>query len=186
MRRIFATLFLASALACAGYARQYACAPALDKPGLPNMHVIAPGLYRGAQPAKEGFEELSKMGIKTVINLRDFHTDKKMIGALPLNYQSIPIKTWDLGDKQVEQFVRIVADKDNYPIFFHCQHGADRTGTMAAVYRIVFEEWPKEEALKEMTTCPYGYHSIWKNLRKYIMNLDVEKFKKIKQEAQNK
>ena len=45
----------------------------LSRPGLLNLHQVADNLYRGAQPTEVGFLELKAMGIKTVINLRNFH-----------------------------------------------------------------------------------------------------------------
>nr|HNI57084.1 protein-tyrosine-phosphatase [Elusimicrobiota bacterium] len=55
----------------------------------------------------------------------------------------------------------------------HCQHGSDRTGTMVAIYRIAVQGWSKESALDEMVNGGYGFHPLWKNLRRYIRNLDV-------------
>ena len=57
----------------------------------------------------------------------------------------------------------------------HCYHGADRTGLIAGMYRIIYQGWSVEEAKAEMQHGPYGYHSIWKN----IANLFTEE--KVKQ-----
>ena len=57
----------------------------------------------------------------------------------------------------------------------YCYHGADRTGLIAGMYRIIYQGWPVEEAKAEMQHGPYGYHSIWKN----IANLFTEE--KVKQ-----
>ena len=43
-----------------------------------------------------------------------------------------------------------MADPAKRPVFVHCKHGADRTGTMVAFYRILFEGWSKDEAIREM------------------------------------
>jgi len=40
------------------------------EPGLPDFHEVDPNVYRGRQPAPEGYASLAKMGIKTVIDLR--------------------------------------------------------------------------------------------------------------------
>ena len=39
-------------------------------PGLANVGTIAPGIYRGAAPEKNGYATLKRMGIKTVIDMR--------------------------------------------------------------------------------------------------------------------
>src|SRR5258706_9671567 len=53
----------------------------LDKPGLENFHQVTTNLYRGAQPTTEGAAQLKAMGIKTVINLRAFHSDKAKLAG---------------------------------------------------------------------------------------------------------
>jgi protein tyrosine phosphatase (PTP) superfamily phosphohydrolase (DUF442 family) len=149
----------------------------INKEGLANFYKVSDVLYRAEQPTSEGFKSLQEMGIKTVVNFRAHHSDEKKMKGLKMKYVQIPINTWNLGDKHVEQFLKVMADESGYPVLVHCQHGADRTGTMVAVYRMVFENWSKEDALKEMTGDTFGYHSIWKNLPKYLENFDIEKWK---------
>ena len=45
---------------------------------------------------------------------------------------------------------------------------------MSAIYRIAVEGWSKDEAIEEMTKEGFGYHSVWKNLVKYVRELDVD------------
>ncbi|MBI4651347.1 dual specificity protein phosphatase family protein [Candidatus Desantisbacteria bacterium] len=150
--------------------------PRNDIPGLTNFAQVSKCLYRGAQPDKKGFEELSKMGIKTIINLRANHSDIKMLKGLNLKYINIPINTWDLTDEHAVKFLKIINNSDYQPVFVHCQHGSDRTGSMVAIYRMFIEGWTHEEALKELPD--FGYHKIWKNLVKYLKNLDLNKLRK--------
>ena len=146
-------------------------------PGLPNLHKVNDGLYRGAQPTAEGIRELEKLGVKTIICLRDKHSDKDILGDSKIAFEHIPMKTWNPEDEQVVRFLQIVADKNRQPVFVHCQHGADRTGTMCAIYRIAVDGWTKQQAIDEMTNGGFNYHSIWTNLPKFIEKLDVEKIK---------
>jgi protein tyrosine phosphatase (PTP) superfamily phosphohydrolase (DUF442 family) len=60
--------------------------PRDDIPGVGNFAQISPVLYRGAQPTAEGFKELKKMGIKTVVNLRSMHTDRRKIKGCGLRF----------------------------------------------------------------------------------------------------
>ncbi len=135
-------------------------------------------LYRGAQPEKEGFGELEKMGIKTVICFRNWHDDKKYIKGTKLSYVPIPMNTWKPTEEDVVKFLKTVTDKNAQPVLVHCLHGADRTGTMTAIYRVVVEGWTKEDAIKEMKQGGFGYHEVWKMLPKFIKELDTEKIKK--------
>jgi len=149
----------------------------LEKPELPNLHRVTDNLYRGAQPTAEGFKELEKMGVKTIINLRGFHSDEDLLKNTHLSYESIRFNTWHPEDEDVIKFLQIVTDKNRYPIFVHCQHGADRTGLMIAIYRMAIQKWAKEDAIKEMTDGNYGFHAIWQNLISYLNDLNVEAIK---------
>lgn len=157
---------------------QYEWASPIKREGLPNLHKVSEELYRGAQPTAEGMKDLKKLGIKTVINLRAFHSDRDEIGETELDYEHIPIPAWRLKEEHVIQFLKIVTDKSRTPVFVHCMHGADRTGVMSAIYRIVIEGWPKEEAIQEMTEGGFGFHKIWKNLIRFVEDLDIEETKK--------
>jgi protein tyrosine/serine phosphatase len=157
--------------------RPAAWATKLDRPGLPNLHKVNGHLYRGAQPTAEGIRELEKLGVKTIIGLRARHTDKDLLKNSKIAFEPIPIDTWRLEEEDVVRFLRIVTDKSRQPVFVHCQHGADRTGTMCAAYRVVVDGWTKQQAIDEMTKGGFNYHSVWTNLPKFIEKLDVEKVK---------
>jgi len=150
----------------------------LELPGLPNFHKVSDDLYRGAQPAAEGMRQLEKLGIKTVVNLRSFHSDRNEIEGTVLAYEHIYMKTWHPELEEVVRFLKIVSDKKRVPVFVHCMHGADRTGTMCAIYRIAMEGWSKDEAIEEMTKGGFGFHSVWKNLADYIRVLDIDEIKR--------
>ncbi len=124
-----------------------------------------------------GFESQS-MGVRTVVNLRSFHSDREELEGLDLRYEHIFMKAWHPEREEVVRFLRIVADPQNQPVFVHCQHGADRTGLMCAIYRVAMQGWSKEEAEDEMRNGGYGYHVIWKNLIRYLEKLDVDALKR--------
>lgn len=146
----------------------------LDLPGCGNLFKVSDGLYRGAQPSAEGMKRLDELGIKTVVNLRSFHSDRDEMGDLDFNYEHIYMKAWHPEEKEVIRFLRIVSDEANEPVFVHCQHGSDRTGTMCAIYRVAVQGWTKEDAIDEMTQGGYGFHPVWQNLIDYINGLDIE------------
>ena len=145
--------------------------------GAPNFNKMTDGIYRSAQPTPEGFKNLEKLGIKTVINLRDMHDDADEAGETRLNLVREPIKTWKIKDEQVVRVMRLLAQKEKGPFLIHCQHGADRTGTMCAMYRILVQGWTKEQALDELQNGGYGFHAMWKNIIEYIQNADIAKLK---------
>lgn len=148
----------------------------IKAPGLSNFRKVSKVLYRSAQPNKEGMKELKKMGVKTIINLRSFHSDRDEIGNTGLAYEHMYTKTWHVEEKEIVRFLQIVTDPDRTPALVHCMQGVDRTGTMCAVYRIVIEGWDKKEAIAEMKAI--GHNTIWKNLPKLLEKLDVEGIRK--------
>lgn len=149
----------------------------IARDGLPNFHKVSQDLYRGAQPTAEGIKQLKDMGIKTIVNLRSFHSDRNEIGDIDIGYEHIRMKTWHPEEEDVVRFLEIVTDKDKTPVFVHCHYGADRTGLMCAAYRVAVCGWSKEAAADEMVHGGFEFHPIWKNLRSYLINLDIEKVK---------
>jgi protein tyrosine phosphatase (PTP) superfamily phosphohydrolase (DUF442 family) len=145
--------------------------------GVPNLHKVSDDAYRGAQPTAEGMQQLEKLGVRTIINLRSFHSDRDEIGETGLGYEHIYMKTWHPEDEEVARFLKIVTDPNRTPVFVHCRRGADRTGTMCAVYRIAVQGWSKDEAIEEMTKGGFGFYSGWRNLVEYIRSLDVDEMK---------
>jgi len=150
----------------------------LSRPGLPNLHQLTPGLYRSAQPTAEGMQELKKMGVKTVLSLRPGNADAGLAGGTGLATETLKLKTWSVDDADVVQALRLMTDKSHEPLLVHCEHGADRTGVMCAAYRVVVQNWDKEEAIREMTEGGYGFHAMWQNLVRQIRAMDVDAIKR--------
>lgn len=99
-------------------------------------------------------KELAARGIKTVVNLRgeDEYTREQEAEARAagLRYFSVPLPGYGRPrDEQVEKVLALITDSRNWPVFVHCRHGEDRTGTIIACYRISQEGWSAEEAKKE-------------------------------------
>ena len=146
--------------------------------GVPNLHKVSDILYRSAQPTAQGMKNLKEMGIETVVNLRSFHSDRDEIGTTGLGYEHVYMKAWHPESKEVSRFLQIVSNTKRTPILVHCLHGADRTGTMCALYRVAVDGWTKEEAIQEMTEGGFNFHPIFDNLPEWIEELDVEAIKK--------
>lgn len=142
--------------------------------GVGNLHKITDTLYRSEQPTAEGMRNLEQLGIKTVLSLRAFHSDEDEVEDTQLKTQRIYIKTWHIEQEDVVAFLKIVTDPANQPVLVHCQHGADRTGTMCAAYRVVVQGWTKDEAIREMTDGGYGLHQVWTNLKPWLQAMDVD------------
>lgn len=146
--------------------------------GVPNLHKVSDTLYRSAQPSAEGMKNLKAMGIETIVNLRSFHSDRDKIKETGLAYEHIYMKAWHPEEEDAVRFLQIATNPKRTPVLVHCQHGADRTGAMCAIYRVAVQGWSREEALKEMTEGGFGFHGIWQDLVQWISALDMGEIKK--------
>lgn len=158
--------------------RPVAWAQPIPLAGVPNLHKVSATLYRSAQPTAEGMANLKKLGIRTVLDLRSFHSDKDELASTGLASESISMKTWHPEEEDVIRFLKIVSDPAKAPVLMHCRHGADRTGMLCAIYRIVIQGWTREDALREMTEGGFNFHELWVNLVPYIQKLDFDRLRK--------
>lgn len=154
-------------------ARPAEWATPLDVPGVPNLHRVSPTLYRSAQPSAAGMRALRDMGVETIVNLRSFHSDRDAIGSTGLGYEHLYVKAWHPEHKEVVRFLQIVTNPKRQPVLVHCQHGADRTGLMVALYRVAVQGWTVDAAVREMTEGGFGFHAVWKNLVPWLRRLDL-------------
>ena len=171
-------LMMAVLSASAAAERPSKWAQPIKMEGVPNLHQVSETLYRSAQPSSEGMKNLKTLGVKTIVNLRSFHSDRDELSGTGLAYEHIYMKAWHPEEKEAVRFLQIVTDQKRGPVLVHCKHGSDRTGVMCALYRIVVQGWTKKEALGEMTKGGFGFHEVWMNLPKWIADLDVERIKK--------
>lgn len=145
---------------------------------------MTPGkFYRCGQMSESGFRKhLKDHGIKLVINLQDEFPDPE----LPAGYWDKPhiaesrvcaeegVKYQFLsffGDRGllprrdatpehrplvIDDFLKLCDDPSNYPILIHCMAGLHRTGALAAIYRMEYEDWSLAEAVRELRANGYG------------------------------
>jgi tyrosine-protein phosphatase SIW14 len=134
----------------AGSASQVAALSAIR---IDNFGVINDGYYRGAQPKGDDYRDLAALGIKTVIDLtKDGRDDEQgLVEAAGMKFHRIPMTTTDRpSDAAIAEFLSMVNDPANQPVYVHCQGGRHRTGTMTAVYRMTQDHWTAAQAYDEM------------------------------------
>ena len=144
-----------------------------------NLHRITPTLYRSAQPRHDDVAALKALGIETVLSFRSYNSDERAFRGHPeIALERVRIDTWSINDDEVlRALIAIRKAERKGPVLIHCWHGADRTGVVAAVYRMALQGWSKEDALHEMFRGGYGYHTLWRNIPRYLERLDVEKMR---------
>jgi protein tyrosine/serine phosphatase len=151
-----------------------------DVPEVPNLYLVAPNFYRSPQPTLEGFKALAnRKGLRTVVSLRAFHSDQPITQGLGLRLFDFQMHTWHIEREDVVGALRTLrSELSEGPTLLHCEHGADRTGLVSALYRIVYQGWSKDAARQEMEDGDFGFHDIWINIPHYIRDVDVDKLKR--------
>src|SRR5581483_4635587 len=143
----------------------------LNQRGLPNFGEVTPTLYRGAQPSREGLEELAKMQVAIVVDLRASRNEVEARTAerLGMQYVSIPWRCAAPRDDRLASFLKLVRENKGKKIFVHCQLGNDRTGMAIAAYRMSEENWTAEDAMQEMQAFGFSrfHHAMCPGLAGY-------------------
>ena len=114
-----------------------------------NVHtVIAGRVYRTAQLTPEGLREfIAEKGIRTVVNLRGVCSEMpwyigecRTTHAANVNQEDITLSAKRLpAPAEVRRLVDVL-DHTAYPIVFHCQRGADRTGLASTVAKLLLTD----------------------------------------------
>ena len=139
--------------------------------GILNFGKINDSLYRGAQPGAEGIQNLKRLGIKTIINLRMtedvWKGEEAEARASGILYTNLPMK--GLGrptDDQVGQALSLINTLPS-PVFIHCEHGCDRTGTIIACYRMKHDQWSSQSSFQEARQ--YGFSRWERGMKKCVL-----------------
>lgn len=141
-----------------------------------NFSRVNEGVYRGARlTSVEAVQYLRSLNIKNVINLQggDLESDiaiiipwaepgerpeviaqeKATILSLGLGFLHIPLDSLEAitngEDQAIDEVLAFMVNKNNQPLFIHCEHGADRTGLLIALYRVKYEGVSAETARAE-------------------------------------
>jgi tyrosine-protein phosphatase SIW14 len=156
-------------------------APALAQPGhsgtlanirIPNFGSVSASYYRGAQPKGHDYADLKAIGVKTIV---DFQRDGDpaepgIVQGLGMQFVRIAMTTrvTPTAD-QVAQFLAIVNDPANQPVFVHCAGGRHRTGVMTALYRMTEEHWDGARAFAEMKKYNFGADYLHPEFKQFVL-----------------
>lgn len=124
-----------------------------------NFGQIDPAYYRGAQPNGHDYANLAALGVKTIIDLtKDGDAaEPSLAQSAGMHFFRIPMTTRIVPTAdQIAQFLKIVSDPANQPVYVHCQGGRHRTGVMTAIYRMTKDQWTAAQAFAEMKKYKFG------------------------------
>lgn len=154
----------------AGQARPAGWATPID-PDL-RLYRMGPHLFRSALPDREDLPALQAQGIGTVINF--YQREDDWLTRSPLNAVHFPLHADRVTDTDVIRVLRAIRDgQQRGGVLIHCKHGQNRTGIMAAMYRVVFDDWSREEAMAEMLEGGFGSPERMTDAIGYLNRVDV-------------
>lgn len=142
-----------------------------------NLFQISPMLYRSALPDRGAVPLLEKLKVGTVITFLP-ESDSSWLSTPGIAQVQLPYRTNHVDDADVLKALRAIQTAEAVgPVLMHCKHGSDRTGLMAAMYRVVVQGWSKEDAMKEMTQGGFGDSTHFKDSVRYVMRADADKLR---------
>lgn len=166
MRRILVILALLAVTASNAWSKEL----------IVNFSKVNNGIYRGARlTSNEAVQYLKSIGIKNIINLQGgdlnsglgkiipwaepgerpevIEAEKQASLALGMGYLHSALNSLDPvtkdENKAIDEVLEFMHDQNNQPVFIHCEHGADRTGLLVALYRVKYEGMNVETARRE-------------------------------------
>lgn len=142
------------------------------RPGLNiyNFGQVSPTYYRGAEPGRADFAAMAGLGIRTVIDLQKDGSAEEAAGVerAGMKYLQIPMTTHVVPTPaQVAQFLAVVSDPANQPVYVHCREGRHRTGVMTAIYRMS-NGWTADQAFKEMKSYRFGVDFLHSEFKSFV------------------
>ncbi len=136
-----------------------------------NFGRVADTYYRGAQPEGHDYADLAALGVKTDIDLTKDGDPAEAAQAerAGLKFVRIPMTTHEPPTTaQIAQFLSIVDDPANQPVYVHCQGGRHRTGVMTAIYRMTDDRWTADRAFAEMKQYKFGADFLHPEFKSFV------------------
>lgn len=137
--------------------------------GIVNFDFVDGRVWRGAQPTRAGLAWLAEHGARTVVNLREagdgLVEEGRTSSDVGLLYTNLPMSGTSAPTRAQVEAALAVLESWPAPVFVHCQHGSDRTGTVIACYRMR-HGWSAEEALREARL--YGMSPFEWGMRNFV------------------
>jgi protein tyrosine/serine phosphatase len=142
-----------------------------------NFGRVNANYYRGAQPSGRDYADLAGIGIKTVIDLTQDGdpAEPSIVQREGMKFFRIPMTTHETPSAaKLAQFLTLVNDPANQPVYVHCQGGRHRTGVMTAVYRMTNDGWAADRAFAEMKQYKFGADFLHSEFKDFVYAYHVD------------
>jgi len=157
---LFATALLPCGAEIAPRPRPLEWAAPMINVSLENCYRVSDELYRCEQPDKKDAAALRALGVRSILSLRYYNSNPPELKAAGFELLAEPMKAGKLTVDDLVAALRQFRQAPK-PVMVHCWHGSDRTGSVVAAYRIVFQDWTPAAALDELRYGGFGYHEKW-------------------------
>jgi tyrosine-protein phosphatase SIW14 len=148
----------------------------VNNPEFKNLWKLNDSIYRSEQPTEFGLSEFCDFQVKSLLNLREDNSDVKIQQECPLKLYHVKMDPDQIKEEDVIKALRILKMAPK-PVVVHCFYGSDRTGMILAMYRVVYQNWTKQEAINEMKNGGYGFHKSYTNMVDFIQYADINKIR---------
>jgi tyrosine-protein phosphatase SIW14 len=150
----------------------------LSRIRIDNFGMVNTNYYRGAQPKGHDYADLAALGVKSIIDL----TDDDGMASEPAMTKSAGMKSFKIPmsghvpptKAQLDEFLKIVNDPQNQPVFVHCVGGKHRTGVMTAAYRMINEGWTGQRAFAEMKNFKFGADFLHPEFKRFVLAFNAQ------------
>ena len=135
-----------------------------------NFYRVDELLFCSAQLDGSDAAKLHELGIKSIVNLRHFIRggDRRAFGD-QFWLANKPLQSWEIKPAQIADVLRTIRERQKEgAVLVHCYHGADRTGLVVAMYRVIYQGWSLEAARSEMIDGGYGFHPMWQDIAGFL------------------
>ncbi len=129
-----------------------------------NLHRVADGVWRSAQPAPHHLRRARDMGVTTVLNLRGrrdgcgaYRLEHEACTRLGLTLVDFPIRSRSPLERETLLAAARLCDEAKRPMLLHCKSGADRAGFMSTLYLFLHEGVSLKEAMGVHLSLAYGH-----------------------------
>jgi uncharacterized protein (TIGR01244 family) len=117
---------------------------------------------------------IATFGYKAVLNLREateaganIDESRAAAEAAGLKYIHLPFKGSAPDPKVADEFLKVVGNTDNQPLFIHCG-SANRVGAMWLIKRMLVDGWSEERAVAEAKTIGLTSEALQKFALEYV------------------
>jgi|688.fasta_scaffold112106_1 protein tyrosine phosphatase (PTP) superfamily phosphohydrolase (DUF442 family) len=115
---------------------------------LPNPIEVRAGLISGGLPqGDQAFQELERLGIKTIISVDGARPDVQMAQRYSMRYVHIPHGYDGISESTLEKLAKAAAEFPG-PIYIHCHHGKHRSPAAAAAICVAQGTLKPQQALR--------------------------------------